>query len=251
MLLIYNLSYKKSIAQVIQSCITIVIFLKVAIMKTLGERLLMARKAKRMTQQQLAIKAGLTQATISDIERGRNQTTIEAPSLAKALGVTVDYLLLGKNEIQEYEPETATEEHFAFIPFYDAHASCGDGYANGDHAVIKSELAFKRSWLKDEGLQEKDLAIITAKGDSMSPTINDGSILLINTNYKRVESGRVYAIAVDDQVRVKRLFIGIGGDCRIVSDNPNKMLYPDETISPEILEKLHIIGRVVWMGGML
>ncbi len=215
----------------------------------LSDRVLISRKAKKLSQAELARKAGLSQATISDIERGRNQSTTEVKTLAKALGVTTDYLLTGKES--EYEPETATEEHFAFIPFYDAHGSCGDGYANGDHAVIKSELAFKRSWLKDEGLQEKDLAIITAKGDSMSPTINDGSILLINTNYKRVESGRVYAIAVDDQVRVKRLFLGLSGDCRIVSDNPNKTLYPDETISPEILDKLHIIGRVVWMGGML
>ena len=30
-----------------------------------------------------------------------------------------------------------------------------------------------------------------------------------------------------------------------------KTLYPDETISAEVLNHLHIIGRVVWTGGML
>lgn len=209
----------------------------------------MARKAKKMTQQELAKKAGLTQATISDIERGRNQTTIEAPTLAKALGVSVDYLLLGKE--MEYEPVIATDEDFAFIPFYDVKASCGNGYHNGDHVVIKGELAFKRTWLKAENLQEKDLAIITAKGDSMSPTISEGAILLVNSNYSRIENGRVYALMVGDEVRVKRLFIGFGGDCRITSDNPNKTLYPDESISPEALAGLKIVGRVVWTGGML
>lgn len=217
---------------------------------SLGERLLMARKAKKLTQLELAKKSGLSQATVSDIERGRNQSTVEAPALAKALGISLDYLLTGKEQ-QEQISIIATEEDFAFIPFYDAHGSCGDGYHNGDHVVIKSELAFKRTWLKSEGLQEKDLSIITAKGDSMSPTISDGAILLINSNYKRLESGRVYAIVVNDEVRVKRLFIGISGDCRIASDNPNKTLYPDETISAEALNHLHIIGRVVWMGGML
>lgn len=219
-------------------------------MNTLSERLLMARKAKKLTQLELAKKAGLTQATVSDIERGRSQTTAEAPALAKALGISLDYLLTGKEQ-QEPISVIATEEDFAFIPFYDAHGSCGDGYHNGDHVVIKSELAFKRTWLKAENLQEKDLAIITAKGDSMSPTISDGAILLINSNYKRLESGRVYAIVVNDEVRVKRLFIGIGGDCRIASDNPNKTLYPDETIGADALANLHIVGRVVWMGGML
>lgn len=217
---------------------------------SLGERLLMARKAKKLTQLELAKKSGLSQATVSDIERGRNQSTVEAPALAKALGISLDYLLTGKEQ-QEQISIIATEEDFAFIPFYDAHGSCGDGYHNGDHVVIKSELAFKRTWLKAENLQEKDLAIITAKGDSMSPTISDGAILLINSNYKRLESGRVYAIVVNDEVRVKRLFIGISGDCRIASDNPNKTLYPDETISADALANLHIVGRVVWMGGML
>lgn len=217
---------------------------------SLGERLLMARKAKKLTQLELAKKSGLSQATVSDIERGRNQSTVEAPALAKALGISLDYLLTGKEQ-QEQISIIATEEDFAFIPFYDAHGSCGDGYNNGDHVVIKSELAFKRTWLKAENLQEKDLAIITAKGDSMSPTISDGAILLINSNYKRLESGRVYAIVVNDEVRIKRLFIGISGDCRIASDNPNKTLYPDETIGADALANLHIVGRVVWMGGML
>lgn len=219
-------------------------------MNTLSERLLMARKAKKLTQLELAKKAGLTQATVSDIERGRSQTTAEAPALAKALGISLDYLLTGKEQ-QEQISVIATEEDFAFIPFYDAHGSCGDGYHNGDHVVIKSELAFKRTWLKSENLQEKDLAIITAKGDSMSPTISDGAILLINSNYKKLESGRVYAIVINDEVRIKRLFISVGGDCRIASDNQNKTLYPDETISADALANLHIVGRVVWMGGML
>jgi len=38
-------------------------------MQTLSERLLVTRKAKKMTQQQLAQKAGLNQATISDFSR--------------------------------------------------------------------------------------------------------------------------------------------------------------------------------------
>lgn len=216
----------------------------------LGERLLMARKSKRLTQRDLAVKAGISQTTISDIERGRNGGSTELMSIAKVLGVSVDYLLTGRDNSQEVEI-IATDEDFAFIPFYDVKASCGNGYHNGDHVVVKGELAFKRTWLKAENLQEKDLAIITAKGDSMSPTISEGAILLVNSNYSRIENGRVYALMVGDEVRVKRLFIGFSGDCRITSDNQNKTLYPDETISANDLAGLHIIGRVVWTGGLL
>lgn len=175
--------------------------------------------------------------------------------IAKKYNVSLEWLISGTGDMaatdQESESIIATDEDFAFIPFYDVKASCGNGYHNGDHVVVKGELAFKRTWLKAEGLKESDLAIITAKGESMWPTISEGAILLVNSAYSRIESGKVYALLHDDEVRVKRLFIGFSGDCRITSDNPNKTLYPDETISPEALAGLKIVGRVVWTGGLL
>lgn len=212
--------------------------------------------ASREIRRRLSEICGISYQAVTQWFNGstKNIESQHLAKIAKEYNASLEWLISGTGEMTLLDQELeviATDEDFAFIPFYDAHGSCGDGYNNGDHVVIKSELAFKRTWLKAENLQEKDLAIITAKGDSMSPTISDGAILLINSNYKRLESGRVYAIVVNDEVRVKRLFIGISGDCRIASDNPNKTLYPDETISAEALSHLHIIGRVVWMGGML
>lgn len=179
--------------------------------------------------------------------------------IAKEYNISLEWLVTGvgsqpsdlEQAIATIQQAVATEEDFAFIPFYDVNGSCGNGYHNGDHVVVKGELAFKRTWLQAENLQEKDLAIITAKGESMSPTISEGSILLINCNYGRIENGKVYALVINEEVRVKRVFISFSGDCRIVSDNLNKTLYPDEVINAEELNHLHIIGRVVWTGGML
>ena len=215
----------------------------------------LAMRTKGITQDKLAAELGISQGGLGHWLNGRREPNLDAlEKMAKRLGYELaDFLSDSSINIEKNEsfPRIASKEDFAFIPFYDVKGACGDGYYNGDHVEIKKNLAFSKDWLRLEGLQEKDLAIITAKGDSMSPTISDGAILLINSNYKRLESGRVYAIVINDEVRIKRLFIGVGGDCRIASDNQNKTLYPDETISADALANLHIVGRVVWMGGML
>ena len=55
--------------------------------------LLLHRKAARMTQSQLAERAGVSRQAISDIETGKHDPTISvALLLARALGVKVDNL---------------------------------------------------------------------------------------------------------------------------------------------------------------
>ena len=76
----------------------------------LGRRIAARRAWKRMSQQELAKEADLTQATIARIERGRKpgvhvQTLV---AIADALGVSVDYLLgRGKAEDEDDEPHLA------------------------------------------------------------------------------------------------------------------------------------------------
>lgn len=217
---------------------------------TFSERVLLARKAKGLTQKELAQKAGVSQATISDIERGRNSSSLEVPALAKALGLSIDALATGKDFATKKEDVSITTNDFAFIPLYDVLGACGNGYIN-DNPEVKSKLAFRKDWLKEAALQEKHLSIITAHGDSMWPTINDGAILLLNSQFGRLESGKVYALLHNGEVRVKRLFGSFTGEWRIASDNPNKMLYPDDTLSAEAMSGLQVIGRVVWAGGEL
>lgn len=64
--------------------------------KTYGERVRAARVALKMSQIALAKKAGVSQTTVSDIERGRNENSKDIVQIAKALKRTPEYLLTGK-----------------------------------------------------------------------------------------------------------------------------------------------------------
>lgn len=65
-------------------------------METFGERLKRRRKKKGLKQYQLARAAKVSQTTISDIERGRNEGSTELAGLAKALGCRPEWLADGE-----------------------------------------------------------------------------------------------------------------------------------------------------------
>lgn len=64
---------------------------------TLSERLRHARAAIGLTQDELAAKSGLSQSTIAQIETGRNVGTRFADKLAPVLGVSISWLMTGRD----------------------------------------------------------------------------------------------------------------------------------------------------------
>ena len=64
-------------------------------MATLGENLKKIRKAKKMTQKELALKSGVKHSVISDLETGNAKSTGSILELANALGVTAEELKKG------------------------------------------------------------------------------------------------------------------------------------------------------------
>lgn len=60
--------------------------------KKFGDRIERLRKEKNLTQEELAVKAGLHRAYFWDIESGRNVSIKTAYKIAKALGVKLSDL---------------------------------------------------------------------------------------------------------------------------------------------------------------
>lgn len=68
-------------------------------MKTIAERLRYARELKGWKQAQLAVAADVSQGTIGNIESGARQSRGSLPKIAKALGVSHDWLAEGEGEM--------------------------------------------------------------------------------------------------------------------------------------------------------
>jgi transcriptional regulator with XRE-family HTH domain len=65
----------------------------VANVNSLSKRLKQTRKAQKLTQGELAQRAGVSQQMVSDIERGRTRSVRDLVKLARALNVSADFLL--------------------------------------------------------------------------------------------------------------------------------------------------------------
>lgn len=65
---------------------------------TVGERLALARAWAGLTQTKLAKKIGIEQTSISQLERGESQRSTYVAELARACGVSTDWLAFGSEE---------------------------------------------------------------------------------------------------------------------------------------------------------
>lgn len=232
-------------------------------MNTLEDRLRLAlketqikRPSEKINQAWLSRAVGISTAGITKWFNGSTQS-LEGENLLKAssaLNVNPEWLATGKGVMHASEnksemtyPRTPSEDDYALIPQYSTKGACGSGALN-DHVEVVGGLAFKRDWLKRFGLKESNACVIYASGSSMSPTLEDGDVVLLDTSAKELQNGKVYALCIDNEVRIKRVRVSFG-KITLVSDNLDKLRYPDEEVPPEV--QLDVIGRGVWQGGGL
>ena len=221
-------------------------------MSNLGTRLIQARKLRGMSQAELARRSGVSQPTISDLESGEQTGTKKAPELANALKIDLNWLLTGRGEM---EPRPARrgagdddERHVFVAKVQGAVLSAGPGKVSWEHEEVDHSHGFQRAWMRDKGLNPERCRIIQIAGDSMSPYLQDGDVVLVSLGHREIKSGEVYAIAVGDELRVKRLNRRADGGLDIISDNRSPQ-YPTEHIDARSVERVNVIGKVVWRGG--
>ena len=98
--------------------------------------------------------------------------------------------------------------------------------ADGSAALLDGSarvgcLAVHRTWLDRHRLDAKQCAIVRMRGESMEPTLNDGSAILVNRAQRRRRSGRLFAVRTDDGLVVRRLRKDPDGGWLLVSDHPD------------------------------
>ena len=110
-------------------------------------------------------------------------------------------------------------------------------------------VAFRTSWVANElGVDPSGLAVLKARGDSMEPNIREGDIVLMDTSENRITDDTVYVLKRNSYLVIKRLQRTFDGGVKIKSDHS---AYDDEQIPKPDVDRLDIVGRVVWTGGKL
>jgi phage repressor protein C with HTH and peptisase S24 domain len=171
-------------------------------------------------------------------------------ALAKTLGVSLDWLLIGEEPGEPLEPARPNGAHdltpadldrYVKINRYDVEANAGHGALVLDEKVV-DQLTFKREWIIGEKHWEPArLALLRVRGDSMEPTLCGGDLILVNTAPAGLHDG-LHVIRVGEDLLVKRLRRIGPNAIQVISDN--RELYPPYEATLD--DGLDIIGEVVW-----
>ena len=202
-------------------------------------------------------------------ERGINYTTLRKAlsgtrpridtfvSIAAAADVTVEWLATGRGpmrpgaqQAQSQTPAPFGSSDLVPVQRVGASASAGPGLVPVDHEAAEI-MGFSEHWLRSLGLRPNATAAIIVEGDSMTRPdgsgIPDGALALVDTAITAddVKTGCVYVIVRGDELVVKRIEHQLDGTITLHSDNPR---YTPERVPPDVMERLHIAGRVRWIG---
>ena len=182
------------------------------------------------------------------IKRGRPKHLRPADRkiIARHFGVTEDYLGAHSGYTESKKIHTYPTNILS-ISYYNVQASAGPGALN-DYDHVMRTLPFDKNQLRELGCTEPDhLAVLKVDGDSMTPTLNHGDDILLDTRVEHARRDGIYVLRNDGSLLVKRVSVNPAtGLITVKSDNS---LY--ETWENCPTDSIDLIGRVIWVGRKL
>ena len=203
-------------------------------MTTLGENLKKIRKAKRITQKELAQKSGVKQSVISDLETGNAKSTGSILELANALGVTAEELKKGVfDETSLTNVATVVPRMAPVLSWVQA------GTMTNVQAVDMSQV---EEWLPIPDGDCEKCFYLKVQGLSNYPEFHEGDYILVDPTlpFSDMNSGDIIVVRKFDDATFKRLVIEPDGTKYLQAINPE--------FKPNIIpldENCEFVGEVV------
>ena len=210
---------------------------------SLHKRICEARKSSGLSQAELSKKLNIHLTTLSKYENGHRLPDSDILShIANICQVDPAWLLTGSDAPERHKsinpmPVDRGKPRTVSVPVH-AFAGAGGPVEIWEHDPVEF-VDVPAHWMKPN-IQS---AII--RGRSMEPTIVDGAVVGVNTEFKQIISGEMYALWMDyEGAIVKRLYVE-KDVLRIVSDNKD---FPEMQLGrDEINEESFILGKVSWL----
>ena len=211
----------------------------------LSERIRARMEALGISQSKLSRQVGVTQGTIAHLASGRSSSSVHLPKIARELQTTVAYLEGETDDPADgYVPLPSTEvvaNELGLVPVREIDLRYGMGATELEVPVTTTVRHFSRDWIRIyTGASPDHLYFAQGIGDSMSPTILDSDLLLVDASQQTLNlADKIWACAYGNSGMVKRLRQMADGSVKIMSDN--------QSVRDEIAYdgELHVLGRVV------
>lgn len=164
--------------------------------------------------------------------------TLQAPPP----GRPADRPMLVQDAANLYAPKPEVMD----VPVFDVRASMGLGAPMPEQDTVIDHLRLAGTWVRRHlpGVSSTlNLACISAYGNSMQPTFNDGDILLVDRGVSRLDVDTVYVLAFNEELYIKRIQRLPDKSVKIISDNKT---YDPIVVPAGERESIRVLGKVVW-----
>lgn len=211
-----------------------------------GYRIKKLRTALGMSQSELADRVGISQPTLSHLEKTPGASTKYIDAFAEALNTTVRYLLEGVADIKVPASkahvlinDAGTPPGMIAIPLYkEVELSAGNGSCVFDESKITDNIWFTEAFFERHSAKPEEVVCAKISGDSMEPRFEDGGIVAIDLGHKKIKDGEVYAVHYHDHLFFKKVRM-LPGKLLLTSENP--IYKPVEAELSDVI----IIGKVI------
>jgi len=132
-----------------------------------------------------------------------------------------------------------TEKFFQIRYFSDIRASAGGGAYGFDEDAYETISIDEKLMHNMVGMGNTDLEAIHVDGESMEPTLQDGSIVFVDRTQTNINKNGIFIAQTLSGLYIKRIQQRADGMVELISDNS---IYPPQAIDPG---EVTIVGKVV------
>ncbi len=135
--------------------------------------------------------------------------------------------------------KSETEKFFQVRYFSDIRASAGGGaygFDEEESQLLSIDATIMHNMV---GMGNTELEAIHVDGESMEPTLQDGSIVFVDREQTNINKNGIFIASTTGGLFIKRIQQRADGMIELISDNS---MYPPQTVAAE---EVTIIGKVV------
>ena len=224
------------------------------------QRLRAAREAKGLKKGKFASAVGVSNATITDWEKGadaggiKDITGANLMKVCQVLEVDANWLLHGRSATKVGDlirllpgaiPVRVTEPddpELTQIMKVRLRVQAGiTGFQVEPEHYDGETQGVPTKWVQREGFSREALLAIVVKGESMEPALYEGDTIVVNTHDTKLVDGAVYVVNYEGEAVVKRM-IRDAGQWWLASDNADQRKFHRKLCKGA---ECIVIGRVV------
>jgi SOS-response transcriptional repressor LexA len=184
----------------------------------------------------VAAELGIAQATFATMKKRGSIPYKEIMEFCARRKISINWLFFDQPAEMLVEE---TGKFFRVRYFADIRASAGGGadVFNENYEYIDVDRTLMESLVG--AYPSKEIEAIHVEGESMEPTLPDGSIVFIDRQQRDPSKDGIFVAATGSGLFIKRIRRRADGMVELISDNP---LYTPELLPPDQVE---IVGRVI------